>query len=387
MDTARLVRSFHDLTRLEPSLPVVTLFSGGLDSTYLLYRLASAGFTNVHAVSIDLGESVPAEYLRKVTESLSVRLHLVDARRGFVDDFVRPAIAAQAVYLGVHPVSASLSRPLLAEHATRMAAELDAVAVLHTANRSQNTLRRLNGAFEMLGYQGQYGSPYDREPVDRERKTRELESFGIDQLRDAKASVDANLWCREFESGVIEDPEDHAVPEHFYKWSRHEDPVSPTPIEVGFENGVPATVDGVGVPLGEMIEMLNHRVGAYGIGRYSGLEHLAGGQKVLEIREMPAAWLLLRSYRHIETAVLDAEAIREKTSIEQIWVREALEGRWFGRLRVAAQAFIAQCSAEVTGSVRWQLRTGTADTTGIVAARPRYVRNRESWERSETGAP
>ncbi|MFH9198723.1 argininosuccinate synthase-related protein [Streptomyces anulatus] len=387
MDTARLIRSFHDLTRLEPSLPVVTLFSGGLDSTYLLYRLASAGFTDVHAVSVDLGESVPAEYLRKVTETFSVRLHLVDARRGFVDDFVRPAIAAQAVYLGVHPVSASLSRPLLAEHATRMAAELDAPAVLHTANRSQNTLRRLNGAFAMLGYQGRYGSPYDREPVDRERKTRELESFGIDQPREAEASVDANLWCREFESGIIEDPENHAVPEHFYKWSRHEDPVSPTSIEVGFENGVPVTVDGVGVPLGEMIEILNHRVGAYGIGRYSGLEHLAGGQKVLEIREMPAAWLLLRSYRHIETAVLDAEAIREKTNIEQVWVREALEGRWFGRLRVAAQAFITQCSAEVTGSVRWRLRQGTADTTGIVAARPRYVRNRESWERSETGAP
>ncbi|MEV7652919.1 argininosuccinate synthase-related protein [Streptomyces anulatus] len=385
MDTARLIRSFHDLNRLEPSLPVVTLFSGGLDSTYLLYRLASAGFTNVHAVSIDLGESVPAEYLRKVTESLSVQLHLVDARREFIDDFVRPAIAAQAVYLGVHPVSASLSRPLLAERATRMAAELDAAAVLHTANRSQNTLRRLNGAFAMLGYQGQYGSPYDREPVDRERKTRELESFGIDQPREAQASVDANLWCREFESGIIEDPEDHAVPEHFYTWSRHEGPLPPTPVEVGFENGVPVTVDGVGVPLGEMIEMLNHRVGAYGIGRYSGLEHLAGGQKVLEIREMPAAWLLLRSYRHIETAVLDAEAIREKTYIEQIWVKEALEGRWFGRLRVAAQAFIAQCSVEVTGSVRWRLRPGTADTTGIVAARPRYVRDRETWERSETG--
>lgn len=380
------IRSFHDLNNssLDPSQPIITLFSGGLDSTYLLLRLVQAGYTDIHAVSIDLGEGESADHLRDVVESMSVQLHVIDGRQRFVEDFVRPAIAAQAVYLGMHPISASLSRPLLAEQAMRLATRLGASAVIHTANRSQNSLRRLNGALAMLGYRGRYGSPYELEPIDREQKARALESVGLSRFRERRASVDANLWCREFESGVLEDPEDHVVPEDFYKWSVGNRFVSPSTVEVGFAQGVPVSVDGIEFPLGKLIETLNYQVGSYGIGRYSGLEHLADGHKVLEVREMPAAWLLLRSYRHLETATLDAETIREKMHIEQIWVREALEGRWFGELRDSTEAFIIRCASRVTGSVKWRLKEGTAETSAIVAEQPRYLRNREVWERTSS---
>lgn len=107
---------------------------------------------------------------------------------------------------------------------------------------------------------------------------------------------------------------------------------------------------------------------------------------MLELREMPAAELLLRGYRHLETATLDAETIREKMHLEQLWVREALEGRWFGDLRTACQSFIDSCAARVTGSVRWRLRPGTAETRSIVAAAPRYLRDREDWERESSRA-
>ena len=76
----------------------------------------------------------------------------------------------------------------------------------------------------------------------------------------------------------------------------------------------------------ELIARLNEHVGAYGIGRYCGLEHLDDGEKVLEVREAPAAHLLMNAYRHLEMATLDPELLREKLSLEQIWVREAIEG-------------------------------------------------------------
>ncbi len=95
---------------------------------------------------------------------------------------------------------------------------------------------------------------------------------------------------------------------------------------------------------------------------------------------MPAAWLLLSSYRHIESACLDAELIREKRHLEQVWTREALEGRWFGELRLAAQVFIDACAARTTGSVTWRLRTGGADTRSIAVGSPLYLRDREQWE-------
>ncbi|MGW4439646.1 argininosuccinate synthase-related protein [Streptomyces sp. NPDC004596] len=380
----RLIRSFHDLGTLDPHRPVVTLFSGGLDSTYLLHRLRQSGFAEVHALGVGLGGEEGDDGARATAETLGAITHTVDARETFATEFVAPAIAAQAVYLDAHPVSSTLSRPLIARIALRLAGELNARAVLHTANRSQNSLRRLNGAMGLLGWSGHYGSPYDLCPVDRERKIAELAAAGVGHLSGRTVSGDANLWCREFESGVLDDPEDHAVPEHLYRWSvpgGRRPPGSDEIIEIGFESGVPVVLDGRRLPLHDLIGELNTRVGAHGLGRYSGLEHLEGGQKVLEVREMPAAWLLLRTSRHLEHATLTAETVREKLHIEQIWVREALEGRWYGELRSAAQAFIDACTPHVTGSVRWRLTDGRAHTVGIVAHRPRYLRDREAWER------
>lgn len=378
---SEIVRSFSQLDGLDPDRPVVTLFSGGLDSTYLLLRLRRMGLREVHAVSVDIGEDESGPYKRQVAEALGARLHLLDRRTEFAERHVAPAIAAQAVYLGIHPVSSTLSRPLIARSAVELARSLGAQAVLHTANRSQNTLRRLNGALRLLGYEGAYGSPYDLDPVTRDDKLAALRAAGVDLLAGRIVSGDSNLWCREFESGILDDPERHEVPEEMYTWSRPTAaPGSSELLTVTVERGRPVALDGEPLPLTELIDRLNRRVGAYGLGRYSGLEHLDHGEKVLEIREMPAAWLLLASYRHVESACLDAELVREKRHLEQVWVREALEGRWFGELRLAVQSFVDSCAVRTSGSVTWRLRTGGADTRSITADRPLYLRDREAWE-------
>lgn len=361
---------------------MLVLFSGGLDSTYLLHRLVQAGASHVHALAVELGGECDAPDGEHIAATLGVRLHRSDQREAFAAEFVRPAIAAHAVYLDTHPVSSSLSRPLIARTAVAVAREIGATAIVHSATRSQNTLRRFNTAFELLGFDGDFGSPYDLDPVDRQVKIKELGAVGLDELAERTASGDANLWCREFESGVLDDPEFHPVPESFFRWTAPPaTPPAADTVEIGFARGVPVALDGESLPLQELIRRLNRRVGAHGLGRYTGLEQLAGGVKVLEVREMPAAWLLLRSHRHLETATLDGALLREKLHIEQLWVTEALEGRWFGVLREACQAFVDRCSAPVTGSVRWTLDGGRASTVSVIAERPLYVRDRESWER------
>ncbi|PTH88663.1 argininosuccinate synthase [Streptomyces sp. A244] len=382
-----LIRSFSQLDSLDPDLPVVTLFSGGLDSSYLLLRLRRMGIREVHAVSVDIGEDESSGYKRQVAEALGATIHILHRRAEFAEEYVAPAIAAQAVYLGIHPVSSTLSRPLIAHSAVELARTLGAQAVLHTANRSQNTLRRLNGALTLLGYEGVFGSPYDLDPVTRADKLAELRDAGIDLLAGRIVSGDSNLWCREFESGILDDPELHEVPEEMYTWSRPTAlPGDTDTLTVTFERGLPVALDGEPLPLTVLIDRLNRRVGAYGLGRYSGLEHLDYGEKVLEIREMPAAWLLLSGYRHIESACLDAELIREKRHLEQVWTREALEGRWFGELRLAAQVFMDACAARTTGSVTWRLRSGGADTRSITVGEPLYLRDRETWEERSISA-
>jgi argininosuccinate synthase len=383
MIAGQLIRSFSDLAdRLNPSRPLITLFSGGLDSSYLLLRLRQAGFDNVHALSVDVGGTDTTHLIEHITCQLGARLHTQPQHELFASEFVTPAIKAHAVYLDTHPVSSTLSRPLLAQTAVQLAGELASPCILHSAHRSQNTLRRLNGALSLLGYCGLYGSPFDLQPVSREEKLAALARAGITFREKRTISGDSNLWCREFESGALDDPEDHAIPESIYLWSSMGADVSTRQdaISLTFEDGVPVAVDGQRMNLVSLIGHLNPRVGAFGLGRYTGLEHLDNGKKVFEVREMPAAWLILRTARHLEGACLPADLLREKLAIEQLWAREAVEGRWFGPTKAAAEAFIDQCAGHVSGTVRWALRAGGATTTAIIGEAPLYIRDREQWE-------
>jgi argininosuccinate synthase len=381
---SQIIRSFADLDHLTHRVDhVLTLFSGGLDSSYVLKELARRQ-VQVTALSVDMGESCARHELQEVASLFGASLQIIDARDMFAYEAVAPAIRAQARYLGLYPVSSSLARPILAKVAVKLAHELGCGAIVHTANPSQNSLRRINSALQQLGYEGFYGTPYEQSFLTRDEKIEALRKLGLTRFQARGISGDANLWCREFESGSLDNPESFWVPPSLFEWTlaRQDTPVS-RDLAIEFREGSPVAVDGQPMDLVPLIALLNDTVGAYQIGRYSGLEHLAGGEKVLEVREAPAATVLMDAYRHLETAVLDAELLREKISQEMLWTREAVEGRWFGQLRQCADAFIWQAAAKVSGCVTYQLRAGAMDLRSIKAARPLYITDREAWERSQ----
>ena len=375
------IRSFADLAELTThSRKILTLFSGGLDSSYLLKELVDRD-CEVVALAVDVGEGVQLEDLREITGYFGAQLEVIDAKEQFVINAVLPALRAQARYLGIYPISASLSRPIMAHCAVQTARRLGCAAIIHTANRSQNSLRRLNGAIRQLGFEGWFGTPYEQTAMSREAKIESLRRAGMARFEARGISGDANLWCREFESGALDNPEAFWAPESLYEWTSVRDRPATSELSIGFEQGVPVMLDGSPLPLQELIGRLNRELGAYQIGRYSGLEHLDQGEKVLEVREAPAATVLMDAYRHLETATLDAELLRVKMGLEQVWVREAIEGRWFGGLREAADAFILRTSRLVTGSVSYRLRQGAFDLCAIKASRPLYLKDRDAWEK------
>lgn len=379
----RRIRGFQDLDKMVGQVDhVLTLFSGGLDSSYVLKELADRNLRTT-ALAVDLGEGWHLQDLREITAFFGANLEVVDAKEAFAQDAVAPAICAQARYMGMYPVSSSLSRPILARCAVEAATRLGCSAIVHTANPSQNSLRRLNGAIDQLEFDGCFGTPYERSVLTRGEKIEALRLLGLTRFQARGISGDANLWCREFESGSIDNPEGFWVPPTLFEWTR-QGPVAQDPREISirFTQGRPVEVDGKAQTLLDLISLLNHQVGAFGIGRYSGLEHLEGGEKVLEVREAPAAKILMDAYRHLETAVLDAESLREKLGMEQIWTREAVEGRWYGMLRKCADAFIQTSAAKVTGTVRYVLRQGAMDVCSIQAEKPLYLKDRDGWEKS-----
>jgi argininosuccinate synthase len=356
------------------------LYSGGLDGTVLLHRLVSDGFTDIVALTVDLGGRPPIPVIQEVCARLNIRSIIVDRRDEFAEKYVLAALTAQATYLGTYPLSASLSRPLMARVAYQVAEEEGCDAILHTATRSQNSLRRFNGALSDLGFAGRYGSPSALESIDRSEKRRILQRAGIPGFESRTYSIDVNLWCREFEGEGFDDPE-LIENDADFQWSRLTRK-SPERLTVRFLEGRPIEVNGDSLGLVELVDRLNSVVGGFGIGRYVGFDEIETGHKVQEIREAPAACLLLDSYRRLEHATMRSEVLRVKLGMEQVWVREAVEGRWFQTLRRATDAFIAATAHHVTGTVTYLLRPYRMDVVSIVAAKPLYVRDRATIESS-----
>jgi argininosuccinate synthase len=377
----RKIRSFTDIEELcTPNDTIVTLCGGGLDSAYLLAQLAKLD-VHVVALSVDIGDDFDIGQFSYIADKFDVHVTRVDYRREFAEEFVHASILAGGRYLGQHPISASLSRPLIARVGVELARSVGAKCLLHTANQSQNSLRRLNGAICDLGFEGYFGSPYEFDALSRDFKRLELqENFGIAGFANRYLSTDTNLWCREFESGTLDDPEAFEIEQSLYQWSVVSETANRV-IELRFDAGRLVSVDAEPVTdLVELISSINAKVGRHGIGRFSSLEHLEGGEKVLEVREAPAAAVILEAFGQLASATLDVETLRWMRTLGDALIMEAVEGRWFRSLRKALQSFLEVSAHRVSGTVRFTLRNGGFELEGLKAVSPLYIRDREQWE-------
>ncbi|GAD89973.1 argininosuccinate synthase [Vibrio halioticoli NBRC 102217] len=376
------IRSIADISALNGQVDhILTLFSGGLDSTYLLELLKESNI-KVTALAVDMGDGIDSKLLSYIAAHYGVDLIIEDGRQSFVEHSIVSAIQAQAMYLGDYPVSSSLSRPVIIKHAVEIAEKLNCGAICHTANQSQNSLRRLNGAIERSSFDGFYGSPYEYSAISREEKITSLSMSGLFEFSGRNVSGDSNLWCREFESGVLDNPEGFDLCESLFHWSVWNPALqlADSSVSITFQKGMPTRVNGTVMPLIKMVEYLNKHIGSYQIGRYIGFDHLENDEKVLEIREAPAASALMSAYRHLEVAVLETEVLRMKTLHSQTWTNEAVEGRWGSHLHQATQAFISQIAQSVSGTVTFSLSQGQLFMSNIVADKARYLTDRDAWE-------
>ena len=383
----RKVRSFSDIEELcRHNDTIVTLCGGGLDSAYLLAQLSRLD-VNLVALSVDVGDDFDIENFSGIAEKFHVAIARLDCRKEFVEEFIYPSILAGGRYLGQHPISASLTRPLIARVGVEFARSVGAKFLLHTANQSQNSLRRLNGAISDLGFEGYFGSPYEFDALTRDFKRLELqEAFGISGFANRLTSTDTNLWCREFESGALDDPEGFEIDQNLYLWSVPSQTASRT-IELSFDRGRVVSVDDEPVTdIIELISGLNAKVGRYGIGRFSSLEHLDDGEKVLEVREAPAATLILEAFAQLASATVEVETLRWMRTLGEALIMEAVEGRWFRGLRKALQSFLEVSAQRVSGDVRFSLRSGGFELAGVKAVSPLYIRDREQWEYAKAAA-
>jgi len=175
-------------------------------------------------------------------------------------------------------------------------------------------------------------------------------------------SIDDNIWGRAIECGEMEDP--WAVPPPGVWLLTKPTAAEPVDVVVGFDAGVPTSLDGEALSVLQVIQRLNDVVGSYGWGRIDMVENRRVGIKSRETYECPASLALILAHRDLEGICLERDLQREKARLEPRYAELIYDGLWFSPLKQALDAFIAESQRFVTGEVRLHLEPGSCQVSG-----------------------
>jgi argininosuccinate synthase len=350
------------------STTAVLCYSGGLDTACAISWLKEAyGFDDVVAVLVDVGQEFDLEQaVERGKIAGADDIVLLDCKEQFASEIVAQAIKTNALYEGRYPLVSALSRPLIAGSVAEVAADLGAEALVHGCTGKGNDQVRFDLAFR-ANYPGvRVIAPLRDKPWTREEEIAYAQERGI-PITNTKAkpfSIDENLFGRAIEAGILEDPW-NAPPDEAYRLTSN--PLSapaPQEVVVGFEHGVPVSLDGEELPLHALVHRLTGLAGPYGIGRIDMIENRCVGIKSREVYEAPAAIPLIEAHRALEDLVLTKDELRLKHALEVRWTELVYEGKWFTPAREAIDAFVDRTQEVVTGEVRLRLQPGAAIVVG-----------------------
>jgi argininosuccinate synthase len=371
------------------SRSAVVAFSGGLDTSCILAWLKEDwyGFDEVVAVLVDVGQEFDLEEsLTRAKAAVADDVLLVDRKTAFADEQCARAIVTNALYEGKYPLVSALSRPVIAQAVAEIALELGAEAVVHGCTGKGNDQLRFELAFKAHYPDVQVIAPLRDRIWTRDEEIDYALARGIPVVQTASSpySIDENLFGRAIEAGVLEDPWTAPPDEPYALTSDPGSSPEPTELVLGFEQGVPTSLDGEELSLAELIARLNRLAGAYGIGRIDMIENRAVGIKSREVYEAPAAMTLIAAHSALEDVVLTKDEARLKRPLEQRWTELVYEGRWFSPAREAIDAFVDVTQHLVTGDVRVELRPNAAVVTGRRSPNAVYAAQLASYGTGET---
>ncbi len=347
---------------------IVLAYSGGLDTSVAIPWLAEQYGAEIVAVTLDLGQGKELSDVRERALAVgAVRAHVVDVREEFARDFILPALQAGAIYEERYPLATALGRPLIARKLVEIAAIEGATAIAHGCTGKGNDQVRLDVSARAMQPDIEVIAPAREWGMSRPEEIEYARARGIPvpATVDSPYSTDANLWGRSIECGVLEDPWAEP-PDDIYTLTRSPAacPDLPAYVEIEFEAGVPVAVNGVAMPLVELIGSLETIAGAHGVGRVDMVENRLVGIKSREIYEAPAAVVLHAAHRELEGFVIARDLERLKRDLGRTYADLVYNGLWFSPTRDAIDAFVAKVQERVTGTVRLKLFKGVCQVVG-----------------------
>jgi argininosuccinate synthase len=353
---------------------VVLAYSGGLDTSIIIPWLIENYGCEVHALAGDVGQGASEldglEAKAKKTGAKSCRV--VDLRREFLEGYVWPCLRAMTVYEGRYLLGTSMARPILAKAQVEYAREVGADAVAHGCTGKGNDQVRFELTYQALAPDLEVIAPWRTWDI-RSREDAidyaEKKKIPIAASRTKIYSRDRNLWHISHEGGALEDPA-NAPPDDVWMLTvaPEKAPDRAQIVTIGYEAGVPVSVDGKKLAPEVLVAALNAIGGAHGVGRIDITENRLVGMKSRGVYETPGGTILLEGLRTLRALTLDRDTLRQCEKLMPEYADVVYTGRWFAPLREAMDAFFAKATEHVTGEVKVKLFKGTA--TALSATSP-----------------
>jgi len=349
---------------------VMLAYSGGLDTSIAIpWIKENYGGAEVIAYCGDVGQGDDLEKVRKKALATGADDCIVeDLREEFIRDYAYAALSAGAVYEDHYLLGTALARPLLAHRQVLAALDRDADALAHGGTGKGNDQVRFEVTYARFAPHLRVIAPWREWDIRSREDALEYAAahdVPVEQSRKDLYSRDGNLWHLSHEGGVLEDTW-NAPEESMFRLTVDpaKAPDEPDELTLQFEKGVPVALDGERLGPVAMVEALNRRAGAHGVGRLDLLENRLVGLKSRGVYETPAGTVLHVAHREIERLVLDRDTLHFKQSISVRYAQLIYDGLWFSRLREALAAFVEDTEQEVSGEVRVRLFKGQALAVG-----------------------
>jgi len=342
---------------------VVLAYSGGLDTSIIIPWLKENYEYDVIAMVGDVGQGDDIEaVVKKAYDTGASKVLVEDLREEFLTEYVFPALKAGAVYEHKYLLGTSLARPVIAKHQVEVALRENADAVAHGCTGKGNDQVRFELTYQALAPELKVIAPWREWNLkSREDCLDYAEAHGIPvaQSREKIHSRDRNLWHISHEGGELEDAGNAPL---LSTWqltkSPQEAPDREEQVAIGFEQGVPVSVNGLSMDPVSLVELLSEIGGRNAIGRIDLVENRFVGIKSRGCYETPGGTLLLTAHRELEALCLDRDLMHYKQHIGLKYAELVYFGLWFTPLREALDAFVESTQKSVTGSVTLSLYKG-----------------------------
>jgi len=348
---------------------IVLAYSGGLDTSVMLRWLKERYACEVVCYCADVGQGEELSGLEeKALATGASKLYVEDLREEFVRNYVWTAVKANAVYEGVYLLGTSLARPVIAKRQIEIAQKENADAVAHGSTGKGNDQVRFELTYYALQPDIKVIAPWrEWEFKGRADLIAYAQKHNIPVTATAAKpySTDANLMHISYEGGILEDPWAEP-PEDIFQLTRSPESAESEAeyIEISFEQGEPVAINGEELDAVALLERLNQRGGAHGIGRVDLVENRFVGMKSRGVYETPGVTILQAAHRALESITLDREVMHLRDSLSVKFSECIYYGFWFAPEFELLRKMVNETQHNVMGDVRLKLYRGNAIVVG-----------------------